>query len=137
MVMRTDAARLWGEACSLIAKELPEKDYETWILELNPASFEDDTLTLEAPFGLFRDRVLETEKKVPLLGDIPLLGALFRSTRELVTREEIIVVLTPHIASASVATRRAMADLAATNLIAALAGERPPNLLNSEALGRR
>jgi chromosomal replication initiator protein len=57
VVMRTDAARLWGEACSLIAKELPEKDYETWILELNPASFEDDTLTLEAPFGLFRDRV--------------------------------------------------------------------------------
>jgi len=41
----------------LIAKELPEKDYETWILELNPARFEDDTLTLEAPFGLFRDRV--------------------------------------------------------------------------------
>jgi chromosomal replication initiator protein len=41
----------------LISKELPEKDYETWILELNPASFEDDTLTLEAPFGLFRDRV--------------------------------------------------------------------------------
>ncbi len=41
----------------MIAKELPEKDYETWILELNPASFEDDTLTLEAPFGLFRDRV--------------------------------------------------------------------------------
>ncbi len=55
--MRTDAARLWGEACSLICKELPEKDYETWILELNPTSFEDDTLTLEAPFGLFRDRV--------------------------------------------------------------------------------
>ena len=41
----------------MISKELPEKDYETWILELNPASFEDDTLTLEAPFGLFRDRV--------------------------------------------------------------------------------
>ena len=55
--MRTDAARLWGEACSLICKELPEKDYETWILELNPTNFEDDTLTLEAPFGLFRDRV--------------------------------------------------------------------------------
>jgi len=41
----------------LICKELPEKDYETWILELNPTNFEDDTLTLEAPFGLFRDRV--------------------------------------------------------------------------------
>jgi len=56
-VMRTEAAKLWGEACSLIAKELPENDFETWIAELNPARFEDDTLTLEAPFGLFRDRV--------------------------------------------------------------------------------
>ena len=55
--MRSEAAKLWGEACSLIAKELPENDYETWIAELNPARFEDDTLTLEAPFGLFRDRV--------------------------------------------------------------------------------
>jgi chromosomal replication initiator protein len=55
--MRTEAAKLWGEACSLIAKELPENDFETWIAELNPSRFEDDTLTLEAPFGLFRDRV--------------------------------------------------------------------------------
>ncbi|HTN64562.1 MAG TPA: D-glycerate dehydrogenase [Burkholderiaceae bacterium] len=44
------------------------------------------------------------------------------------------VVLTPHIASASEPTRRAMADCAAANLIAALAGATPPNLLNPEAL---
>ncbi|HYD78635.1 MAG TPA: D-glycerate dehydrogenase [Paucimonas sp.] len=44
------------------------------------------------------------------------------------------VVLTPHIASASAPTRRAMADCAAANLIAALGGERPPNLLNPEVL---
>jgi gluconate 2-dehydrogenase len=37
------------------------------------------------------------------------------------------VVLTPHIASATVATRAAMAELAARNLAAALAGRRPPN----------
>ena len=43
------------------------------------------------------------------------------------------VVLTPHIGSASVATRRAMADCAADNLIAALSGHRPPNLLNPES----
>jgi len=40
------------------------------------------------------------------------------------------VVLTPHIASSSEATRRSMAMLAARNLVAALAGETPPNLLN-------
>ncbi|MBT9599233.1 MAG: D-glycerate dehydrogenase [Vitreoscilla sp.] len=44
------------------------------------------------------------------------------------------VVLTPHIASASLPTRRAMADLAATNLIAALTGGTPPTALNPEAL---
>jgi gluconate 2-dehydrogenase len=42
------------------------------------------------------------------------------------------VVLTPHIASASGATRRAMANCAADNLIAALEGGQPPNLLNPE-----
>ncbi len=46
------------------------------------------------------------------------------------------VVLTPHIASATVATRRAMADLAADNLIAALTGGRPPTPINPEVLGR-
>ncbi len=44
------------------------------------------------------------------------------------------VVLTPHIASASAPTRRAMANCAATNLIAALSGQTPPNLLNSQVV---
>jgi gluconate 2-dehydrogenase len=44
------------------------------------------------------------------------------------------VVLTPHIASATVATRRAMADLAADNLIAALTGGVPPTPVNPQVL---
>jgi gluconate 2-dehydrogenase len=40
------------------------------------------------------------------------------------------VVLTPHIASSSAATRHAMALLAAQNLVAALTIGKPPNLLN-------
>ncbi len=47
------------------------------------------------------------------------------------------VVLTPHIASASEPTRRAMADTAARNCIAALTGAVPPHLLNPEVLERR
>lgn len=46
-------------------------------------------------------------------------------------------VLTPHIASASEPTRRAMADTAALNCIAALTGAVPPHLLNPEVLARR
>ncbi len=44
------------------------------------------------------------------------------------------VVLTPHIASASVATRLAMAELAADNLIAALTGGTPPTPINAGEL---
>ncbi|WP_298831266.1 D-glycerate dehydrogenase [uncultured Piscinibacter sp.] len=47
------------------------------------------------------------------------------------------VVLTPHIASASVATRRAMAGLAVDNLIAALTGGVPPTPVNPQVLVRR
>lgn len=42
------------------------------------------------------------------------------------------VVLTPHIASASAPTRQAMANCAADNLIAALTGATPPNILNPQ-----
>jgi glyoxylate/hydroxypyruvate/2-ketogluconate reductase len=47
------------------------------------------------------------------------------------------VVLAPHIASATTNTRRNMAMLAAKNLVAALRGDSPPNLLNPEALKLR
>ncbi|MCI3952832.1 MAG: 2-hydroxyacid dehydrogenase [Burkholderiales bacterium] len=43
------------------------------------------------------------------------------------------VVLAPHIGSSTEATRRAMAMTAAKNLVSALNGEQPPNLLNPEA----
>jgi glyoxylate reductase len=43
------------------------------------------------------------------------------------------VVIVPHIASASLDTRNAMGLMAAENIIAALSGERPPNLVNDEA----
>ena len=42
------------------------------------------------------------------------------------------VVLAPHIGSSTEATRRAMAMTAARNLVAALTGDTPPNLLNPE-----
>jgi glyoxylate reductase len=42
------------------------------------------------------------------------------------------VVLAPHIASASLDTRTAMALMAADNIIAVMRGERPPNLVNPQ-----
>jgi glyoxylate/hydroxypyruvate/2-ketogluconate reductase len=47
------------------------------------------------------------------------------------------VALAPHIGSATRATRLAMFQLAVKNLAAALAGKRPPSLLNPEAWANR
>ena len=44
------------------------------------------------------------------------------------------VTIVPHLGTATVETRVAMGMAAATNLLAALEGRRPPNLLNPEAL---
>ena len=44
------------------------------------------------------------------------------------------IIITPHIASASVTTRTSMAVMAAANLIAGLKGQVPPNCVNPEAI---
>ena len=44
------------------------------------------------------------------------------------------MVLAPHIASASLDTRTAMAMTAAENIIAVFKGERPPTIVNPEVL---
>ncbi|HNS49132.1 MAG TPA: type II secretion system secretin GspD [bacterium] len=48
--------------------------------------------------GLMEDRKTEEVKKVPLLGDIPLLGLLFRKTATNTTKTELLIFLTPHVA---------------------------------------
>ncbi len=47
--------------------------------------------------GLLRDNVTVNETKVPFLGDIPILGWLFRSKSTLVEKLNLLVFLTPHI----------------------------------------
>ncbi len=47
------------------------------------------------------------------------------------------LLVTPHIGSASVATRTRMADLAVENLLAVLAGRTPPHCVNPDALGAK
>jgi len=47
--------------------------------------------------GLFRDQVQTKKEQIPLLGDIPLLGALFGGKADYVKREEVMILLTPHI----------------------------------------
>ncbi|MFO0723251.1 MAG: type II secretion system secretin GspD [Myxococcota bacterium] len=47
--------------------------------------------------GLVKDRVSTDESKVPLLGDIPLLGWLFKSQTKRTDKVNLVLVLTPYI----------------------------------------
>jgi len=49
--------------------------------------------------GLRKDKREKTVRKIPVLGDIPLLGYLFRSTDDNVTKSDLVILLTPHIMS--------------------------------------
>lgn len=47
--------------------------------------------------GIIQESDRTEVRKVPILGDIPILGALFRSTSRVNQRQEVIVLLTPQI----------------------------------------
>lgn len=47
--------------------------------------------------GLAKEKRTKTVKKIPLLGDIPGVGYLFRSTDDKVEKDELVILLTPHI----------------------------------------
>ncbi|MDP2939551.1 MAG: secretin N-terminal domain-containing protein [Candidatus Omnitrophota bacterium] len=58
--------------------------------------------------GLIKDELIETVKKVPLLGDIPLVGLAFRSKDKLVRKSELVIFLTPHITYGDNSTNQAL-----------------------------
>jgi len=47
--------------------------------------------------GIIRNTVTSTTNKIPLLGDLPILGNIFRSTSHEKQKTELLVFLTPHI----------------------------------------
>jgi len=47
--------------------------------------------------GLIRGDFERTDQKIPLLGDLPLIGGLFRSEDTRAVRTELVIVLTPHV----------------------------------------
>jgi hypothetical protein len=51
-----------------------------------------------------------TENKVPVFGDIPVLGSLFRYRSRLQKRTELIVILTPHVIRSRADEERVLAD---------------------------
>ena len=47
--------------------------------------------------GLIEDRLTKSHAKVPFLGDIPLLGALFRNSSERIEKRNLMVFIKPTI----------------------------------------
>lgn len=47
--------------------------------------------------GLMQDAYTTTRTKVPVLGDLPILGALFRTTETLKKKTNLLLILTPHV----------------------------------------
>lgn len=49
--------------------------------------------------GLMEDRKQKTVNKVPVLGDIPVVGNLFKRTQDSKSKTELLIFLTPHVAA--------------------------------------
>ncbi|MDB5042274.1 MAG: hypothetical protein JWN27_3000 [Candidatus Eremiobacteraeota bacterium] len=47
--------------------------------------------------GLIQENTQRTDSKIPLLGDLPLVGRAFRNVNTTSTRNELIIVVTPHV----------------------------------------
>jgi glyoxylate reductase len=109
---------------SIGARELSLMKRTAYLVNTSRGSVVDEGALIEA----LKDKViagaaLDVYETEPVRADNPLLSM-----------EN--VVLTPHIGSASVETRTAMAVIAAKNIVAALNGETPPNLVNKELAPR-
>ncbi len=50
--------------------------------------------------GLISDKLNETKRSIPLLGDIPYLGAVFSYNKQERTKSELVIMMTPYILNA-------------------------------------
>lgn len=64
------------------------------IIETTMRIKDGDTMVIG---GLINETDIQNVSKVPLLGDLPVLGTLFRSTTTTKSRNEVVVMLTPNI----------------------------------------
>jgi general secretion pathway protein D len=47
--------------------------------------------------GLMRDMVAKSKKKIPVLGDLPVLGFLFRHSESVMRKTNLLLILTPYV----------------------------------------
>jgi glyoxylate reductase len=152
-VLYSDAFRLPPEVEAETGAErreleelLAEADFVSIHTNLTPETrhlFDADAFTLMKPTA-----VLVNTSRGPVVDELALADALasgeiFAAGLDVFEREPEVeerllsldnVVVIPHLGSATVDTRDAMGHLTVRNVFAALDGERPPTLLNPDAL---
>ena len=47
--------------------------------------------------GMIKEKRQQIESKVPILGDLPFIGALFKKTETVAENSEVVIIITPHI----------------------------------------
>jgi type II secretory pathway component GspD/PulD (secretin) len=47
--------------------------------------------------GLFKEQIEQTYSQVPVIGDLPFVGSIFKRVNDSSTRKELIILITPHI----------------------------------------
>lgn len=83
-----------------ITENLTAEAFATRSAETNVAVRDGQTIVIG---GLIEDQLTDTIKKVPLLGDIPVVGHLFKRTIKQKAKTELLIFLTPHVAQESAA----------------------------------
>lgn len=142
-----EAAQALGATYRPLDEVLRESDFVTLHVALTPETrhlIGARELGLMKPEAILvnaaRGPVVDTDALVSALRDGTISGAALDVTdpeplpadHPLVSLPNAIVV--PHIASATVATRDKMAQMAAQNVLAGVRGERPPYIVNAEVL---
>jgi glyoxylate reductase len=138
-----------GPTYAPLERLLAESDIVSLHCPLNDETYhliDRDALELLKPGAILvntaRGPVVDTRALVEALRQKPIVAALDVTDPEPLPVGHALLALpnaivTPHIASASVATRTRMALMAADNLLAALRGDRPRFLLNPQAWGEQ
>ncbi|MBP6562657.1 MAG: type IV pilus secretin PilQ [Neisseriaceae bacterium] len=79
-----------------ISKDTPKGNGALSIKSINTQVMIEDGSTLVIG-GIYEESHSEAQRKVPLLGDLPLLGPLFRTRQQQQNRQELVIFLTPNI----------------------------------------
>lgn len=101
-VRQASEATVRAAVLNEIATIISDRSVKTNIVVEN-----DDTVVLG---GLIRDEETHSETKIPILGDIPVIGWLFKSDRVAKKKINLIVFLTPRIIRNQSESRRLLGD---------------------------